>query len=141
MLDDIHQAALGPACTTIRNAINDAMYCDSPRRSLTGKWLQKWMAPHSRNYDEENESAAMVRQVGNRFFATCDDRGQPFRLKGEIQGRFITGTWGDKDQGFYYYGAFQFHISPRGDKLVGKYVGFKSENTVASGDWIWTREA
>lgn len=129
------QAAVGPSCTMIRNHINSA----KPARSLNGEWDQKWKVEDSENYNEWCQSIASVRHVGNKFYATCEDDGHPFYLNGKIENRFVTGTWGEKVSDFYYFGSFQFLISPQGKKLEGKLLGFQDNNKIAVGNWIWEK--
>ncbi len=137
-VNNVH-AAVGPSCTTIRNHIASTLSTDNIRKSLNGKWNQKWRVTDSENYEEWNESIASVRHIGNKFNAVCEDGGHPFYLKGQVENRFITGTWGEAASDFYYFGSFQFLISPKGNKLVGKLLGFQDNNKIAVGDWMWER--
>ncbi|MHC4536046.1 MAG: TIR domain-containing protein [Planctomycetota bacterium] len=126
------QASVSPACNEIRNRLNALLSTQNSMRSLSGKWKQIWYV-NSQNYPPKNESSATIWQIGNRVIAYCSDQNTSFRINATLNGNFLTGTWGDEIHSRYYFGALQLFIHPTGTKMVGKWIGFKSNNTVASG--------
>ena len=132
------RTAIGPACNDIRDVIRKMSNADGKGLSLSGEWDLDWYVPHSKHYKEHNISRTLVRHIGERFMATCQNRDLSFELIGKIRnGRYITGTWGQSE--LYYFGAFQIIVSPNGDRMSGKSVGFRSDNKVAAGIWEWKR--
>ena len=118
---------------------------DKKYLSLNGEWEIDWFVPHSKNFKGHNVAKTFVRHIGNRFLAICHNRDYPFEIKGKIEnGRIITGTWGQSNRdsyhgGVYYFGSFQMIVSPTGDSISGKAVGFKSNNKISTGNWEWKK--
>lgn len=139
------RSSIGPACTEIRDSINHLTGKDQKYLSLSGVWELDWYVPYSKNFSGHNKSKTVVRHIGNRFLAVCHNRDYPFNIKGKIEnGRIITGKWGQSDRdsyhgGVYYFGSFQMIVSPKGDRISGKSVGFRSNNKIATGNWEWVR--
>jgi hypothetical protein len=134
-------ANVGPACTTVERAITATFKENSPAESLTGTWEQFWKPTKpTKTYRNGSGSKAQVKQIGNVFHATCADDGHTFVAEGCIEkGNFVTGTWKSPASPTYYSGAFQLHISPRLDRMEGMWVGHKKDNSIDSGEWVWTR--
>lgn len=139
------RASIGPACSEIREAINQLLGKNQQYISLSGEWKVDWYVPYSKTFKGHNISRTIVRHIGNRFLAVCHNRDYPFEIKGKIEnGRIITGTWGQSTRdafhgGVFYFGSFQMVVSPKGDRMTGKSVGFRSNNKIATGKWEWTR--
>lgn len=139
------RSSIGSACSEIREAINQLIGKNQQYISLSGEWELDWYVPHSKNFKVHNVSRTIVRHIGNRFLAVCHNRDYPFEIKGKIEnGRIITGIWGQATRdvfhgGVFYFGSFQMIVSPKGDRIKGKSVGFRSNNKIATGFWEWTR--
>ena len=136
-----HQAAVGPACSLIRKAMSLILHEEHQKSSLAGEWIQTWTMADSASFPGPNTSPAIVRHVGNRFFATCHEIQHPFSVKGTIEnGRLITGTWGQAGRGAFYFGAFQLCVHPKAHRMDGCVIGFGSDNVVGHGSWKWERD-
>ena len=129
-------SGVGAACTSIRKAIGQITEGGPTKLSLTGSWELSWRVPHSKHYKEERVSKTEVRHIGNRFLAKCVHRDIAFEVHGEVRDRrYITGTWGQTE---LYFGAFQMLILSA-NRIVGKSVGFRTDNKIAVGNWEWKR--
>lgn len=130
------ESLLGPACNEIEKAVS-TIWSDS---YLAGEWTQEWQVSNSKNFDEKNSSRATVHHVGDHFSTCIESKKQRFEVNGTIErNSFITGTWCDILKGASYFGSFQLAISPRHDRLEGRWVGFNSKNVIQSGKWIWRK--
>lgn len=58
-------------------------------------------------------------------------------LKGKLQYEiYFTGTWENISRGDIYHGSFQFVLDPDGKSMKGRWLGFKKNQEVQSGEWI-----
>lgn len=100
-------------------------------------WTQGVFKPSKSALDS---GPAVVQHMGNHFQAVIETNNQRFEVAGTVERNlFVTGSWSDTLKGASYFGSFQLAISPRHDKLHGKWVGFNSKNQILSGDWIWEK--
>jgi hypothetical protein len=133
------RAAVGSACSELRDLFAGA---SSSWRDLSGTWRQEWHVRNSQTYPDVNRSEAQVRIQGNKFVASFSHPRGTFKARAHISNdRFVTGEWSNDRDDTSYRGAFQLHVSPAGNRMIGKWVGFKSDNRIAAGDWIWTRKS
>lgn len=106
---------------------------------LGGKWTARWEVESSRYPPSIEDSNAIVRQLGSRFYAKFKAGELDCYLIGTIDsGRYITGVWHDENQGGYH-GAFQFVIDPASTNFRGMWIGFSMAGQVKSGSWDWHR--
>jgi len=82
-----------------------------------------------------------VKQFGNFVIArSINDEINPTEIKAKISNNtFLTGSWVgkfEKNKG-RYHGALQFLITPTGNKMNGKWIGFDTKHKVNGGDWEW----
>lgn len=84
------------------------------------------IVPDPRNYDQLRIAEAQ----------------KPLRIRGElVDNRYLTGTWFHPIETHRYHGAFQLLLSPSGDRMDGRWIGFsESMNHVDIGEWIWVRD-
>lgn len=134
-----HRAAVGAACSAIRKSMANVLREEKPDSSLTGNWIQTWEIISPDGSHHQNKAPAIVRHIGDRFFACCHDREYPWEARGVVEnGHYVTGTW-CRDKGSYF-GAFQFFVHPLRRRMEGQVVGFRSNNRIAHGTWEWLRQ-
>jgi len=108
---------------------------------VSGIWKAVWL------YEKEGKRFSIiqyyaVKQFGNYVIASSiNDEINPTEIKAKMSNKtFLTGTWVgkfNKDKG-RYHGALQFLISPTGNKMNGKWIGFDRNHRINEGDWEWT---
>ena len=112
----------------------------SKKYSLSGDWNERWWVS-SENYPDSNEDPnVIIKQKGNRIQATFYSGEHKYNVEGSISPqRFLTGIWGDVDNGNTYHGSFQLRISPKWDTMEGVWLGFDTDSGFKSGKWQWKR--
>jgi hypothetical protein len=125
----------------------------SEKRGIEGKWV----ATFSLSVDDNVSHFTEVIQINQSFGMVIghivpDPRNyeqlhsveaqKPLRIRGElVDNRYLTGTWFHPIEIQRYHGAFQLLLSPSGDRMNGRWIGFsESMNQVDIGEWIWVRE-
>ena len=69
-----------------------------------------------------------------------DSHGISYDVNGEIlANNYIQGTWGNPNIPGAYFGTYQVYIHPTRKKLVGKWLGFKSNNEIDCNEFILTK--
>lgn len=127
---------LGSACSELERVIDNIWF----ESFLAGDWFQQWSVKNSKNFKKVNSSKATVCHIGNKFRTVIESKTQRYEIEGIVErGQFITGRWTDVLKGASYFGSFQLSVCPMHKILTGKWLGFRSNNKIQSGDWVWTR--
>lgn len=106
-----------------------------------GTWEQTWSV-QSNNFARDNTNPMQLYRFMKRLageFSVTSTKGttHSIRVVGDIQGNIVTGRWSDPEENAYY-GAFQLIISPLGDRIEGKWIGFSSRSNIVRADkMIW----
>lgn len=105
-----------------------------------GSWEQTWSV-QSTNFERENSSPLKIYRFMKRLageFSVKSKKGttHTIRVVGDIQGNIVTGRWSDPEHNAYY-GTFQLVISPLGDGMEGKWIGFSKTNLVRADKIVW----
>jgi hypothetical protein len=110
----------------------------APRRRCGVKGL--WKATHSGEQSGSTTSETNLielRQIGKHVIGknlTGDDR---YRLEGKLNTQIhLTGIWESVVDDNIYNGAFQLMISPKGDTMEGRWVGFSKKGYINHGTWV-----
>lgn len=135
------EASLGPACTKIKKAVENMLKPNEGLANLSGDWEGYWAVEDSNNFEKKNFFTASIKQVGATITSSFTTDGVNYPVKGEIhRGGYLTGIWGNPENGATYFGPFQLIISPSGKKLTGVWSGFKENNSIDSGEFVWERK-
>lgn len=109
-------------------------------RGVKGIWRSEYQFP-SHGARRTGTQLMKLKQVGPWVIGTCII-GDPHehQIRGRLlKGMYFTGVWKNAQKDRVWHGAFQVVLHPEGGQMKGKWIGFDSENRVASGDWEWTR--
>jgi hypothetical protein len=128
------QAAVGPACTAIRNVVSQQL-AFAP--VTPGLWRQTWRVEKETGVQESDSDAELI-VIASRVKAIFEWNRRKFVLDGDADGRYLTGTWRDSIPGPGYHGAFQLEMAPTGEEMSGRWVGWSRGGLVRSGSWNWT---
>ena len=110
--------------------------------SVSGEWSIKWWVEGEKESTLDGDENVKVRQTADHVTATYELSDGNYFLEGEIgNGRFLTGTWQSTYEGAVYYGAFQLHIEPNSEKMVGRWIGFGTDNTVKGGPFKMSKQS
>lgn len=113
----------------------------TPRKKRGVKGL--WKATYSFERDGITESETNLlelRQVGDYVIGKNLTGNDWYKIEGKINSQtYLTGVWECTSEDSIYNGAFQFIISPSGDSMEGKWVGFSRRQCIYHGIWVWER--
>lgn len=112
--------------------------------TLNGIWKSRFAYESSQSAGElEDEYLIVLRQGRHGITGYSLDREEGSRLTLELklERAVLTGTWqeytpeGDRA----YHGTCQLLLSPTGNELIGKWMGFRRDNAIGVGPWDWER--
>ena len=108
-------------------------YFSSTSRPLKGVWRNTFTY-ESRGVEYKVNHLVSINQIGFIVYANTIAGDLPHdKLSGLISERkFFTGTWSNKG-GNVAHGAFQMSITPDGEEMDGKWVGFNRSNEIGQG--------
>lgn len=134
----IDSKSLKVVVDTIKAATNKLMGKSHGNSSLCGKWKGKWTVKNSDSHPEgEFEFDTEILQLGDKIRTYITTKNIIYNVSGTItNNKHIAGSWGDEGK---YFGVFQIFKHPMQNKLSGKWVGFKENNVVDSGDLEFSR--
>lgn len=112
-----------------------------PRRSpgVRGTWksVYAFQSPQGR---KQVEQVMQLRQFGpyvtGKAIASSFDAHRQ-RIRVNLHGRVLTGTWENVVEGADHYGALQLLVRTDGNVMNGQWIGFDRRNRVQHGDWSW----
>ena len=110
-----------------------------PQRGVKGLWNSTYTYSSDGKTIDETQIIEL-RQFGNYVIGrNITGKAHWQRLKGKVHAQlYFTGLWENIPEGDIYHGAFQFKLTPDGNKMSGEYVGFDDEYQICTGSWSWT---
>jgi hypothetical protein len=113
----------------------------APRRRRGVKGL--WRATHSGESDglaTKEINLIELRQFGKHVIGKNLSGSDRYRLEGKLNTQIhLTGIWESVVDDSIYNGAFQLMISPKGDTMEGRWIGFSKKGYIKHGIWVWER--
>ena len=135
----ISQKSLLAAKTKLKKSINRLMGIKPNNMSLCGKWKVKWSVKNSVSHDRNTyTSNTEILQLGDKIKTKISTKKKTYAIRGNISGNYISGTWGDSENG-QYFGTFQLYKHPMCTELKGKWIGFKQNNVIDTGELEFNR--
>jgi hypothetical protein len=107
-----------------------------------GDWSQSW-AVESSNFLPDNPGPLKIFRFFNLIAAetsmtSASGTGYDVRVVAVLDRNIITGKWMDPAP-LGYYGSCQFQLSNLREGAKGRWLGFSTNGTIKTGDWVWTR--
>ncbi|MFN8050498.1 MAG: nucleotide-binding protein [Acidimicrobiales bacterium] len=119
-------------------AANIRLRIDELKGPLHGEWVQTWSVL-SDKFAPDNQSRAQVAHYGKVIRAEWRTGDRSYSFRGIREGRHVTGYWRDREDSMLYSGTAQFFVAGDAKMMSGKWCGYRDNNQIESGDWLWTR--
>jgi hypothetical protein len=113
-------------------------------RVLDGIWIARYTYKSSQDQRLlEDEYLVVLKQGRGGVIGRSIERREESRLHLDLKldRSIVTGTWREltpKSQRAYH-GTCQLVLSSTGDALNGRWMGFRRNDTIGDGPWIWRR--
>lgn len=109
------------------------------KRGVKGLWraTYSWKGDDG---DRREDQIIELRQFGSYVIGrNLTGKAHWYKLRGKVELQtYFTGTWDNVSDGDIYHGAFQVVVSPHGDAMRGKWVGFNKRQEINHGPWQWS---
>lgn len=112
------------------------------RRNIKGLWESEYSLYSNKERRIRVERHLIeLRQIRSRVHGrSIGTESHQYVLSGKLyQETYLTAIWESIREHDSYNGACQLILTPRGDELKGKWVGFDSAGEVQHGDWTLRR--
>ena len=114
-------------------------------RNVKGIWRSHYTYPSKSGDDKEERQLIELRQFGKYVLGrNLTGRHHWYKMRGKLELQmYFTGIWENTSDSDIFHGAFQFVVSPEGNTMKGKWIGFGDNHQVNHGPWEWeliTRE-
>jgi len=109
-----------------------------PQRGVKGLWNSTYTYTSGGQEIDETQIIEL-RQIGKYVIGrNITGKAHWQRLKGKVHSQtYFTVFWENIPEGDIYHGAFQFKITPDGERMSGQYVGFDDKYQICTGPWTW----
>jgi hypothetical protein len=110
-----------------------------PSRSVKGIWTARYVYPGEGGKNKEEQQFIELRQLGKYVHGkNLTSRQHWYRMTGKLElESYLTGVWENIPDGDIHHGAFQFVVSPDGNCMHGKWIGFNRRMEICHGPWEW----
>lgn len=105
--------------------------------SLKGNWASRYS--YFSQGRQEIIQVMQLRQFGPFVVGRSLQSSGPHKhfLHGRLRNGIFTGQWHNVADKAHHHGAFQFLLTPDGQGMEGKWVGFDKRHQIQHGNWTW----
>lgn len=114
-------------------------FCRRKERSMTGVWVSEYLYVTKKNQHKLVSHLFVVRQFRNSVIGnTINGEFHKHFIKGRLEmNQYFNGHWYNRTDGDAFLGTMQLFLIPEGNIMVGRWIGFNSNNQIMSNHWSW----